>query len=150
MRLLIQRVTEAAVTVAGETVGEIGAGLLVFVGIAPLDTPESRRWCVRKLLNLRIFEDEAGKMNRSVQDATGGVLIVSQFTLYGDARKGNRPSFTAAAHPSIAEPFFEAFVQEVRAAYPAGRIETGRFGAHMQIRLLNDGPVTLWLESPSA
>ncbi|MFN3630280.1 MAG: D-aminoacyl-tRNA deacylase [Casimicrobiaceae bacterium] len=146
MRLLIQRVSEARVDVAGATVGAIGHGLLVFVGITHEDDETVAAWLADKLVKLRIFEDEAGKMNRSVIDVGGGVLAVSQFTLYGDARSGNRPSFTAAARPEHARPLFERFVDLV--AERLGRaVPTGRFGADMQVHLVNDGPVTIWLDS---
>jgi D-tyrosyl-tRNA(Tyr) deacylase len=147
MRAVVQRVSQAQVTAEEQVVGSIGAGLLVLVGIAPTDTPASRQWLVQKLLSLRIFPDETGKMNRNVQETGGGLLVVSQFTLYASTQKGNRPSFTNAAHPTVAEPEVEHLVHDLRAAYPTGRIETGRFGAHMNVQLLNDGPVTLVLDS---
>jgi D-tyrosyl-tRNA(Tyr) deacylase len=141
VRAVVQRVARARVTVAGEVVGEIGPGLLVLLGVRRGDTAEQADKLARKLLALRIFEDDDGRMNRSVEDAGGEVLCVSQFTLYGDARKGNRPSFVDAAPPAEAEPLYE----RVRAALndAAG----GRFGAHMQVELVNDGPVTLIVET---
>lgn len=146
MRLLVQRVREARVEVEGETAGEIGPGLLVLVGITHEDDEAVAARLADKLVKLRIFEDEAGKMNRSVIDTGGAVLAVSQFTLYGDARGGNRPSFTTAARPEHARPLFERFVELV--AERLGRaVPTGRFGADMQVHLVNDGPVTIWIES---
>lgn len=146
MRLLVQRVREARVEIEGETVGEIGPGLLVLVGITHEDDEAMAARLADKLVRLRIFEDEAGKMNRSVVDTGGAVLAVSQFTLYGDTRGGNRPSFTAAARPEHARPLFDCFVDLV--AERLGRaVPTGRFGADMQVHLVNDGPVTIWLDS---
>jgi D-tyrosyl-tRNA(Tyr) deacylase len=148
MRLVIQRVREASVTVDGTITGQIGAGLLVLAGCAPTDDETALAWLARKLVNLRIFGDENGQMNRSVLDVGGQVLVVSQFTLLADARKGNRPSYVAAAPPAVAEPLYERFValvaQELRQPVP-----TGIFGADMQVRLLNDGPVTIVLDSPA-
>ncbi len=148
MRLVVQRVRAAAVIVAGAEVGRIGAGLLVLAGFAPTDAAApTRLWMARKLVQLRIFADEAGQMNRSVQDVGGEVLIVSQFTLLADARKGNRPSYAAAAPPTVAELLYQQFVAEVSALL--GRpVPTGVFGADMQVSLVNDGPVTIVLDSP--
>jgi D-tyrosyl-tRNA(Tyr) deacylase len=140
MRAVVQRVSRARVTVDGETTGEIGRGLLVLLGIRRGDTAEQADRLARKLLALRVFEDDEGRMNRSVTDIDGEVLCVSQFTLYGDARKGNRPSFVDAAPPEEAEPLYE----RVRAALGAAG---GVFGASMQVSLTNDGPVTLLLET---
>ncbi len=137
---MVQRVGEASVRVDGEQVAAIGPGLLVLLGVHRGDTPEQADRIARKLLALRIFEGEQGRMNRSVSDAGGAVLCVSQFTLYGDTRKGNRPSFVEAAPPQDAEPLYE----RVRAALGA---LGGRFGAHMEVALVNDGPVTLILDS---
>ena len=146
MRVLVQRVREARVSVAGDVVGAIDAGLLLLVGVHVDDTPDARAWLVRKILALRIFDDEHGVMNRSVQDTTGGLLAVSQFTLHASTRKGNRPSYAAAAPPAVAAPAFAAFVAELAEA--AGRpVATGVFGANMQVALVNDGPVTIWLDS---
>ena len=139
MRALVQRVARASVTVAGERVAEIGPGLLVLLGVRRGDGEDEADRLVRKLLALRIFEDDEGRMNRSVRDVGGDVLCVSQFTLYGDARRGNRPSFVDAAPPEEAEPLYE----RVRAALGA---QGGRFGARMAVALVNDGPVTLLLE----
>jgi D-tyrosyl-tRNA(Tyr) deacylase len=140
MRALVQRVREASVTVGGERLSAIGPGMLVLLGVRRGDGDAEADRIVRKLLALRIFEDEDGRMNRSVTDAGGELLCVSQFTLYGDARKGNRPSFVDAAPPEEAEPLYE----RVRAGLGASG---GRFGAHMQVALVNDGPVTLLVEA---
>ena len=140
MRALVQRVRSASATVDGERVSEIGAGMLVLLGVRRGDGAAEADKIVRKLLALRIFEDEEGRMNRSVTDAGGELLCVSQFTLYGDARKGNRPSFVQAAPPAQAEPLYE----RVRAALGA---QGGRFGARMRVELVNDGPVTLLVEA---
>jgi D-tyrosyl-tRNA(Tyr) deacylase len=144
MRALIQRVSRAEVRVDGAVVGKIDGGILVLVGFTAADVPETVDWMADKVCDLRIFADDEGKMNRSVSEANGGVLVVSQFTLYGDAHTGRRPSFIAAARPDVAEPLYERFVARVRArGLPVG---TGRFGAMMDVELVNDGPVTLWLE----
>ena len=148
MRLVIQRVREAKVTVEGQITGEIGAGLLVLAGFAPTDTTTSLTWMSRKLVQLRIFGDENGQMNRSMQDVGGQVLVVSQFTLLADARKGNRPSYIGAAPPPIAEPLYRQFVALVEAEL-GKPVPTGIFGADMQVSLVNDGPVTIVLDSPS-
>jgi D-aminoacyl-tRNA deacylase len=146
MRALIQRVRSAAVDVAGEVAGAIGPGLLVLAGMAADDGDEDRDWLARKIVALRIFDDDAGMMNRSVAEAGGAILAVSQFTLYASTRKGNRPSWSAAAPPEIAQPKFEALVaalaRELRAP-----VATGVFGAGMRVALVNDGPVTIWLDS---
>jgi len=148
MRAVIQRVKRAAVTVGGEAVGEIGAGWLVLLGVAPGDTHKQVEWLADKIANLRAFEDDAGKMNRSVLDVNGAVLAVSQFTLYGDCRKGRRPSFTGAAPPAVAEPLYEAFIVALRMfGIP---VATGRFGADMLVELANNGPVTFTLDSAEA
>jgi D-tyrosyl-tRNA(Tyr) deacylase len=146
MRLVIQRVTEASVKIDGRIHGAIGAGLVVLVGIARPDTRQSAEYCASKLIDLRLFNDEAGKMNRSVVDAGGSLLVVSQFTLYGDCRKGRRPGFDKAAPPEQALPIYNYFVDLLRRG-PVP-VETGVFQAHMSVSLVNDGPVTLWLESP--
>ena len=149
MRLVIQRVREASVTVEGTITGQIGSGLLVLAGCAPADDEAALTWLARKLVNLRIFGDENGQMNRSVRDVGGEILAVSQFTLLADARKGNRPSYTGAAPPAVAEPLYQRFVALV--AQELGQpVPTGIFGADMQVRLLNDGPVTIILDSPTA
>ena len=144
MRIVLQRVSRAKVTVDGRVTGEIGRGLLLLVGLIDADTDDTLAWMAKKVVQLRVFPDDEGKMNRSVEEADGGILVVSQFTLYGDARKGNRPSFIDAARPETAIPLYEAFVRLLR---DAGRpVETGEFGAMMDVELVNDGPVTLILE----
>ncbi|MBS0633076.1 MAG: D-tyrosyl-tRNA(Tyr) deacylase [Verrucomicrobia bacterium] len=146
MRAVIQRVTEARVTVTGETIGEIGPGLLVLLGVHQADTEEDARWLVEKIVALRIFEDDAGKMNRSVAETGGGILVVSQFTLCASTRKGTRPSFNDAARPDRAIPLYEFFLAQT--ATLLGRpVQTGRFGAMMDVALHNDGPVTLVIDS---
>ena len=144
MRVLVQRVTQASVTVAGRSVGSIGRGLLLFVGFTHADEDGASAWMAEKVCGLRIFPDDEDKMNRSVLDVGGGLLVVSQFTLYGDTAKGKRPSFIDAAQPERAVPLYDAFVAMLRARAPI--VETGEFGAHMIVSLVNDGPVTLWLE----
>ncbi len=145
MRAVLQRVKHASVAVNGEIAGEIGPGLLIFLGVTHDDDSRDVRYLADKCVNLRIFEDEAGKMNRSLADIAGAALIVSQFTLYGDAAAGRRPSFTAAARPEPAEALYREFIAAVQACdIPVG---TGRFGAEMAVSLLNDGPVTLIVES---
>ena len=147
MRAVVQRVTRARVVIEGETVGEIGRGLLVLLGVTHSDTAEVAAWLADKIVGLRVCNDADGKMNLSVADVGGGVLVVSQFTLYGDCQKGRRPSFIDAARPEVAIPLYEAFVNGVRAlGVPAA---TGRFGAMMQVELVNDGPVTLIVDSKS-
>ena len=146
MRAVVQRVSRARVVVAGETVGDIGRGLLVLLGIAPKDTREHVSWMAEKIAGLRIFRDAEEKMNLSVQDIGGAVLVVSQFTLYGDCSKGKRPSFIDAAKPEIAIPLYEAFLDALRAlGIP---VAAGRFGADMAVELVNDGPVTMILDRP--
>jgi D-aminoacyl-tRNA deacylase len=145
MRVVVQRVLNASVTVDGEVTGVIGQGLLVLLGIAPTDTAAEAQWLADKVVGLRVFMDDEAKTNLSVMDVGGGVLVVSQFTLYGDCRKGRRPSFVGAAAPEMAEPLYEAFVTAVRAwGVPTA---TGRFGAIMRVELVNDGPVTLLIDS---
>lgn len=144
MRALIQRVTRGSVTIEGQVVGAIDRGYVVLLGIAHADTPTEADWLAQKILELRLFEDEDGKMNRSLTEVDGGLLVISQFTLYADARKGRRPSFTEAAAPPVAIPLYEHFLSRLRAS---GRpVATGRFGADMLVEILNDGPVTIWLE----
>ena len=144
VRVLLQRVARASVTAEGREVGAIGAGLLALVAVRQEDRHEEAAWLADKVANLRIFEDAEGKMNRSVLETGGQVLAVSQFTLYGDARKGRRPSFTEAAPPEVAEPLIEDFVRCLREAGVPTR--TGVFRAHMLVSLVNDGPVTILLE----
>ena len=145
MRVVLQRVSRARVRVGERTTGEIGRGLLLLVGFTSADTDEASAWMAEKLVGLRIFPDDEGKMNRSLDEIGGALLVVSQFTLYGDARKGRRPSFVDAAPPPVAIPLYERFVAMLRTAAP-GRVETGEFGAMMDVELVNDGPVTLVLE----
>lgn len=145
MRALVQRVSHARVVIDGAVAGEIERGLLILLGITHTDTVEDARWLAEKVATLRIFADDEGKMNRDLIEVDGAALIVSQFTLYGDARKGRRPSFVAAAGPDVAIPLYEAFINGVKAlGIP---VATGRFGAMMQVELVNDGPVTLMVES---
>lgn len=145
MRAVIQRVSRAKVTVKGEVPGEIGPGLLVLLGVGSGDTRADADYLADKTIGLRIFEDPEGKMNLSVADTGGAVLVVSQFTLYGDVRRGNRPSFDAAAPPQPARELYEYFVEKIRAA--GLRCETGRFQEMMQVELVNEGPVTILLDS---
>ena len=145
MRAVIQRVNRASVTVDGRVAGEIGAGLLVLLGVGRLDNPESASYLAEKITNLRIFSDEAGKMNLSLLDSGGAVLVVSQFTLYGDTRGGRRPSYIQAAPPEEANRLYEEFVRSMRAL--GVTVETGVFQAHMQVELVNDGPVTILVDS---
>ena len=145
MRAVIQRVSRANVTVEDEVVGRIGKGLLVLLGVATGDDEPAAEYLAEKTLGLRIFEDDAGKMNRSVAEVGGGVLVVSQFTLYGDVRKGKRPSFDQAARPEEAKRLYEYFVQRIRAA--GIECAAGRFQAMMDVELVNDGPVTILLDS---
>ncbi|MEC9003160.1 MAG: D-aminoacyl-tRNA deacylase [Planctomycetota bacterium] len=145
MRVCVQRVAEASVEVDSKTVGAIGPGLLVLLGVGHSDTPAEVIQLVDKIVNLRVFADDQDKMNRSLLDIHGQMLVISQFTLWGDCRKGRRPSFVQAADPEVAEPLYERFVDEVRGRGVTA--ETGRFGAKMQVHLVNDGPVTLVIES---
>ena len=145
MRLVIQRVLEASVKVEGEELGRVGQGYMVLCGVEDGDTMEDVKYCVEKTVNLRVFEDDAGKMNRSIMDAGGAVLAISQFTLHGDVRHGRRPSFIRAARPETAVPLYDAYCEGLRAA--GLQVETGRFGADMKVSLVNDGPVTLLIDS---
>jgi D-aminoacyl-tRNA deacylase len=146
MRALVQRVRDASVSVDGHVTGAIGHGLLVLAGVGDDDAPEDRDWLARKIVQMRIFDDAEGVMNLSVAQAGGGILAVSQFTLYASTRKGNRPSWSRAAPPPLAQPAFDAFVLAL--AQELGRpVATGVFGACMQVALVNDGPVTIWLDS---
>ena len=144
MRVVLQRVSSASVTVGGRPVGRIGAGVLLLVGFTPGDGEAEVEWMADKVAGLRIFPDDEGKMDRGLADVGGDALVVSQFTLYGDARKGRRPSFIAAAPPEVAEPLYERFADRLRAGGIA--VATGEFGALMEVTLVNDGPVTLILE----
>ncbi|MCI0641426.1 MAG: D-aminoacyl-tRNA deacylase [Gemmataceae bacterium] len=145
MRAVLQRVSRAKVVVDGQTVGEIGRGLLLLLGVTHDDTPEKAQWLAEKVAGLRIFPDDEGKMNRDLTEAGGAALIVSQFTLYGDTRKGRRPSFVDAAAPEKAIPLYEEFINAVKAL--GVPVATGQFGAMMQVELVNDGPVTLIVDS---
>ncbi|GAB4498461.1 MAG: D-tyrosyl-tRNA(Tyr) deacylase [Anaerolineales bacterium] len=144
MRVLLQRVSQASVTVSSAKIAQIQHGLLLLVGITHADTEAQAVWLAEKIANLRIFEDEQGKMNRSILDVGGAALVVSQFTLYGDARKGRRPAFVDAAAPEVARLLVERFAAALRDLGVA--VQSGEFGAHMQVALINDGPVTLLLE----
>jgi D-aminoacyl-tRNA deacylase len=144
MRLIVQRVKEAKVEVDGAVVGEIDHGLLALLGVHKEDSAEQIPWLAQKLANLRIFGDDAGKMNRSVRDTNGAILVVSQFTLYGNCQEGRRPEFTSAAPGPLAERLYEQFVTQLRSEVE--RVETGRFAAKMEVSLVNDGPVTLLVE----
>jgi D-tyrosyl-tRNA(Tyr) deacylase len=145
MRACLQRVSEAHVTVDGTETGRIGRGLVVLLGVGPNDGDVEVRWLAEKIVGLRVFEDEAGKMNRSLTEVGGSMLVISQFTLYGDCRRGRRPSFTDAAPPEIAERLYEEFVDVVKRV--GVEVGTGKFREHMLVSLVNDGPVTLWIDT---
>ncbi|MEE3326941.1 MAG: D-aminoacyl-tRNA deacylase [Myxococcota bacterium] len=145
MRAVVQRVLEARVEVAGDVVAQMQAGLLVLLGVGQDDTPEQAQQLARKIVHLRIFEDAQGRMNRSLLEEGGTLGVVSQFTLYGDARKGRRPSFGAAAAPEQASPLVDEVVEAARSL--GASVVTGQFRAHMRVHLVNDGPVTLWLDT---
>lgn len=147
MRAVIQRVNDAAVRVNGAVVGAIGPGLLVLLGVAPEDGEAEARWLANRIAGLRVFADDEGKMNLSLLETGGGALVVSQFTLYADCRKGRRPSFVQAAPPQVAEPMYERFC-ELLFEEGVQLVERGRFGAHMHIQMRNDGPVTIIIDSP--
>ena len=144
MRVVLQRVNHAAVRIDGETVGQIQKGYLLLVGLAPEDTDEQLDWMVHKIVNLRVFEDENGKLNRALADVNGEILSISQFTLYADVKHGNRPGFSKDAKPEIAAPLYDRFNEKLRQA--GVHVETGRFGADMKVELENDGPVTILYE----
>jgi D-tyrosyl-tRNA(Tyr) deacylase len=146
MRAVVQRVTRASVRVEAKTIGEIQQGLVVLLGVAPDDSETDAEYLAGKIPALRIFDDEQGKMNLSLKDVGGGMLVISQFTLYGDVRRGLRPSWIYAAAPDKAEPLYEFFITQVRKVLSG--VATGKFGAEMQVELVNDGPVTLLLHSP--
>lgn len=146
MRAVIQRASEASVTINGVVRGAIQQGLVVLLGIEDTDTSEDIVWLSGKIVRLRVFDDDAGVMNRSVQEVSGGILLISQFTLHASTKKGNRPSYIRAARPEVAVPLYEAFIRQLTA--DLGRsIETGEFGAMMQVALVNDGPVTIWIDT---
>ena len=145
MRVVLQRVSEAHVTIEGKVVGEIGLGQFLLVGFKQSDTTDQVEWMADKVVGLRIFQDDAGKMNRTLADLDGSILVVSQFTLYGDVRKGRRPSFIDAATPETAIRLYERFVELLEARHP-GKVATGEFGAMMDVSLTNDGPVTLVID----
>lgn len=145
MRAVVQRVKEASVTVNQETIGQIGHGLLIYLGVTHEDSQSDLQYMIDKIPNLRIFEDENEKMNRSLLNVEGELLVISQFTLYGDARKGRRPSFIEAARPNVATPLYEGLIKALRGQ--GIRVETGEFGADMKVASVNDGPVTLLLDS---
>lgn len=144
MRVVLQRVSHGRVSVDGKTLAEIGPGVVILVGVAPQDGEEQARYLAEKIANLRIFEDDQGKINRSLLEVGGAAIVVSQFTLYADTRKGRRPSFTDAALPEIARPLVERFADLLRAQ--GVPVQTGEFGAHMLVEIANDGPVTIWME----
>ena len=144
MRIVLQRVSQASVSVGDQTIAQIDPGLLLLVGVSPSDQPDQARYLAEKIANLRIFEDQAGKMNRSLLDVGGEAIVVSQFTLFADTRKGRRPSFTGAAQPQIAQPLVDQFAAFlIRLGVPT---QSGEFGAHMLVEIANDGPVTIILE----
>lgn len=146
MKIVLQRVSRASVTIAEKVKGQIGKGYLALLGITDTDTEEILRYMAEKMMNLRIFEDEAGKMNRSLLDVGGEILLISQFTLYADCKKGRRPSFVKAGSPVFAEQMYENMIQYLEDSLP-GKIQTGQFGADMKVELVNDGPVTIVLDS---
>ena len=145
MRVVAQRVSEGAVLVNGQTIGAIARGLVVLAGFAPGDSDEAVEWCADKLVRLRIFADADGKMNKSIQDVGGAILVVSQFTLYGSVRRGLRPDFGGAAPLELARPLYEQFIQ--RLGHSGLTVQTGQFGAHMEVRIVNDGPVTFYIDT---
>jgi D-tyrosyl-tRNA(Tyr) deacylase len=146
MRVLIQRASEASVKIDGEIHGEINQGLVVLLGIESEDTQDDINWLIRKLIALRIFNDEDGKMNDSIADVNGEFLVISQFTLHASTKKGNRPSYIKAARPEVAIPLYEEFIQILRKESNL-KVATGEFGADMKVQLINDGPVTIWIDS---
>ena len=148
MKVWIQRVTEASVTVENEKIAEIGLGYLILLGVAPADCEKDDDELSERIATLRIFEDEKGRMNRSIEDVGGSVIVVSQFTLYADTAHGRRPGFSTAARPEIAEPLYERVVANLRARLGQNRVGTGRFGADMKVALVNDGPCSFELTSP--
>jgi len=147
MRAVIQRVLESSVTINGEVFNTIDSGLLVFLGIEELDGEEDINWLIKKIINLRIFNDDHGVMNISLQDHEGSILLISQFTLHASIRKGNRPSYIRAAKPDVSIPIYEIFLNRLRLEVGDGRVKAGQFGADMKVSLLNDGPVTIIMDS---
>ncbi len=147
MRALIQRVSSASVEVEKETVAAINRGLLILLGVGPDDTAEDRDWLLQKILKLRIFNDAEGLMNLSVEDVKGELLVVSQFTLHAKVKKGTRPSYARAAGPDLAEKLYLEFIAEAEKLMGEKRVAQGKFGAHMEVQLLNDGPVTIWIDT---
>lgn len=146
MRAVLQRVSQAIVQVNNSVVGQIEWGYVVLLGIEQEDTPEDIEWLCKKIVNLRVFADDTGNMNRSIKDIDGQILLISQFTLHAQVKKGNRPSFIKAAPPSIAEPLYEQTITQLSSTL-GQQVETGIFGAHMNINLTNDGPVTIWIDT---
>ncbi len=147
MRVVVQRVSEASVEVDSEVIGEIKHGLLILLGIEDIDTEDDAQWLANKIINQRIFSDENDKMNNSLIDANGEVLIISQFTLHAQTKKGNRPSFIKAARPEKAIPLYEYFISQMQTIIGKSNVATGEFGADMKVRLLNDGPVTITMDT---
>ncbi len=150
MKALVQRVTEGRVTIDGEVAGQIGHGFVVLFGARHGDTADDARTLAHRTVNLRVFRDDADRMNRSIEDIAGQILVVSQFTLYADTRKGNRPSFIGAAEPGLAEALYDEYVAALRRSLGEGRVATGRFGAAMSVLILNDGPVTIELTTDAS
>ncbi len=144
MKVLLQRVSKASVKVEGKVEGEIGPGLLVFLGVTDSDTDEEIDYLVNKVTNLRVFNDNQGKMNLSIKDVSGDILVVSQFTLYADCQRGRRPSYTQAANPEYADEMYERFIEKIQIS--GVKVQSGVFGAHMEVELINDGPVTIMIE----
>lgn len=147
MRALIQRVSKASVKVEDNTIGQINQGLLIFLGVGPDDETADKDWLLQKILKLRIFNDEAGLMNLSLEDIGASLLIVSQFTLHAKVKKGTRPSYAKAAGPEIAKKYYEGFIEDARLLLGDNRVANGEFGAHMEVELINDGPVTIWIDT---
>lgn len=147
MRTVLQRVSQASVSIAGEIVGEISGGLVVLLGIEGRDTELDADWLIQKITQMRIFSDEEGKMNNSLEDQNGSILVISQFTLHASTKKGNRPSFIQAARPEQAIPLYEYFLQQLSNKLGENRVQSGKFGADMQVSLINDGPVTICIDS---
>jgi D-aminoacyl-tRNA deacylase len=147
MKAVVQRVTRGSVTVEGKVIGQVARGYVVFLGVRPGDTEEDARYLAHRTVNLRVFADANGKMNLSIEEVSGGVLAISQFTLYADTHKGNRPSFVDAAPPDVARKLYECYVEALRRSLGEERVATGRFGATMSVEIINDGPVTIELNT---